>query len=210
MELLDYQYADITVRSFAVNCMEVLGYGAKVHGGPPPLCSSLPSLPSFPSLSPHPSITHPLPSPSYGAKCVEVLGCGAKVHGGPRVRCEGAWRSSGTVRSAWRSSTSLFLPPLPLLLPIPFPSPLNYPPSAFSFTMPPSPSSPPPSPLTPHSDDKLLMYLLQLVQVLKFEPYLDCALGQFLLRRSLRNRTIGHFFFWHLRWEVCGCEGVWV
>lgn len=24
MELLDYQYADITVRSFAVNCMEVL------------------------------------------------------------------------------------------------------------------------------------------------------------------------------------------
>ena len=73
--------------------------------------------------------------------------------------------------------------------------------------MPPSPSSPP-SPLPPHSDDKLLMYLLQLVQVLKFEPYLDCALGQFLLRRSLRNRTIGHFFFWHLRWGVCECEGV--
>ena len=46
------------------------------------------------------------------------------------------------------------------------------------------------------------MYLLQLVQVLKFEPYLDCALGWFLLRRSLRNRTIGHFFFWHLRWRV--------
>jgi len=52
------------------------------------------------------------------------------------------------------------------------------------------------------SDDKLLMYLLQLVQVLKFESYLDCALGQFLLRRALSNTTIGHFFFWHLRSEM--------
>lgn len=51
-----------------------------------------------------------------------------------------------------------------------------------------------------HSDDKLHMYLLQLVQVLKFEPYLDCALGTFLLRRALQSKTIGHFFFWHLRY----------
>ena len=50
-----------------------------------------------------------------------------------------------------------------------------------------------------HRDEKLLMYLLQLVQVLKFEPYLDCALGQFLLRKALGNKTIGHYFFWHLR-----------
>jgi phosphatidylinositol-4,5-bisphosphate 3-kinase len=37
-------------------------------------------------------------------------------------------------------------------------------------------------------DNKLIMYLLQLVQALKFEPYLDCALGQFLLRRALQNK----------------------
>lgn len=58
-----------------------------------------------------------------------------------------------------------------------------------------------------YSDDKLLMYLLQLVQVLKFESYLDCALGQFLLRRALSNTTIGHYFFWHLRYAV-RCKGV--
>ena len=50
-------------------------------------------------------------------------------------------------------------------------------------------------------DNKLIMYLLQLVQALKFEPYIECALGQFLLRRALQNKVIGHFFFWHLR---CG------
>ena len=49
------------------------------------------------------------------------------------------------------------------------------------------------------SDDQLLMYLLQLVQVLNFELYLDCSLGQLLLRRALRNKEIGHFLFWHLR-----------
>ena len=58
-----------------------------------------------------------------------------------------------------------------------------------------------------HSEEKLLMYLLQLVQVLKFESYLDCALGQFLLRRGLRNKTIGHFLFWHLRSVVVGHTG---
>ena len=51
-------------------------------------------------------------------------------------------------------------------------------------------------------DNKLIMYLLQLVQALKFEPYLDCALGQFLLRRALQNKVIGHFLFWHLRSEM--------
>ena len=56
-----------------------------------------------------------------------------------------------------------------------------------------------------HSDEKLLMYLLQLVQVLKFESYLDCDLGQFLLRRGLHNKNIGHFLFWHLRSPVCSC-----
>ena len=43
------------------------------------------------------------------------------------------------------------------------------------------------------------MYLLQLVQVLKYESYLDCDLVAFLLRRALRNQHIGHHFFWLLR-----------
>ena len=49
------------------------------------------------------------------------------------------------------------------------------------------------------SNDQLMMFLLQLVQVLKFEPYLDCPLGEFLLRRGLQSKTIGHYLFWHLR-----------
>ncbi|KAI5086284.1 phosphatidylinositol 4,5-bisphosphate 3-kinase catalytic subunit beta isoform, partial [Silurus meridionalis] len=49
------------------------------------------------------------------------------------------------------------------------------------------------------SDEELLQYLLQLVQVLRYEPYYDCALTQFLLQRAQTNRKIGHFLFWHLR-----------
>ena len=49
------------------------------------------------------------------------------------------------------------------------------------------------------SNDQLMMFLLQLVQVLKFEPYLDCPLGEFLLRRGLKSKIIGHYLFWHLR-----------
>eukprot|EP00731_Ephydatia_muelleri_P037245 Em0427g2a len=52
------------------------------------------------------------------------------------------------------------------------------------------------------TDEELHMYLLQLVQVLKFEPYLDSDLGSFLLRRGLKNKTIGHYLFWHLRSEM--------
>uniref|UniRef100_A0A3Q2GMD8 phosphatidylinositol-4,5-bisphosphate 3-kinase n=1 Tax=Cyprinodon variegatus TaxID=28743 RepID=A0A3Q2GMD8_CYPVA len=48
------------------------------------------------------------------------------------------------------------------------------------------------------SDDELLQYLIQLVQVLKYESYLDCDLATFLLERALSNRRIGHFLFWHL------------
>lgn len=48
-------------------------------------------------------------------------------------------------------------------------------------------------------DDELFQYLLQLVQVLKYEAYLDCELTKFLLDRALANRKIGHFLFWHLR-----------
>ncbi|XP_056129734.1 phosphatidylinositol 4,5-bisphosphate 3-kinase catalytic subunit delta isoform isoform X2 [Lampris incognitus] len=52
------------------------------------------------------------------------------------------------------------------------------------------------------SDDELLQYLLQLVQVLKYESYLDCDLTTFLLERALSNNRIGHFLFWHLRSEM--------
>ncbi|CAI9573520.1 unnamed protein product [Staurois parvus] len=52
------------------------------------------------------------------------------------------------------------------------------------------------------SDEELSQYLLQLVQVLKYEPFLDCALSRFLLQRALANRRIGQFLFWHLRAEV--------
>uniref|UniRef100_A0A8C6UQS6 phosphatidylinositol-4,5-bisphosphate 3-kinase n=1 Tax=Neogobius melanostomus TaxID=47308 RepID=A0A8C6UQS6_9GOBI len=52
------------------------------------------------------------------------------------------------------------------------------------------------------SDEELSQYLLQLVQVLRYEPYYDCALTHFLLERAQRNRKIGHFLFWHLRSEL--------
>uniref|UniRef100_A0A8C3KDC2 phosphatidylinositol-4,5-bisphosphate 3-kinase n=1 Tax=Calidris pygmaea TaxID=425635 RepID=A0A8C3KDC2_9CHAR len=51
-------------------------------------------------------------------------------------------------------------------------------------------------------DNELFQYLLQLVQVLKYESYLDCELTKFLLDRALSNRKIGHFLFWHLRSEM--------
>ncbi|KAJ6656821.1 hypothetical protein lerEdw1_003152 [Lerista edwardsae] len=52
------------------------------------------------------------------------------------------------------------------------------------------------------TNDELFQYLLQLVQVLKYESYLDCELTKFLLDRALSNRKIGHFLFWHLRSEM--------
>lgn len=51
----------------------------------------------------------------------------------------------------------------------------------------------------PPSNEELSQYLLQLVQVLRYEPYYDCALTHFLLERAQANRKIGHFLFWHLR-----------
>uniref|UniRef100_A0AAR2JDK6 Phosphatidylinositol-4,5-bisphosphate 3-kinase n=1 Tax=Pygocentrus nattereri TaxID=42514 RepID=A0AAR2JDK6_PYGNA len=51
-------------------------------------------------------------------------------------------------------------------------------------------------------DDELFQYLLQLVQVLKYESYLDCDLTTFLLERALSNKKIGHFLYWHLRSEM--------
>ncbi|KAG7162944.1 Phosphatidylinositol 45-bisphosphate 3-kinase catalytic subunit alpha isoform-like [Homarus americanus] len=48
-------------------------------------------------------------------------------------------------------------------------------------------------------DEGLFQYLLQLVQSLKHEPYLNSALLRFLLRKALTNAKIGHFFFWQLK-----------
>ena len=50
-----------------------------------------------------------------------------------------------------------------------------------------------------YSDWELCQYLLQLVQVLKYELYLECELVEFLLNRALNNQRIGHYFFWLLR-----------
>ena len=59
------------------------------------------------------------------------------------------------------------------------------------------------------SDEDLAQYLLQLVQTLKYEPYLDNPLSNLLLRRALLNKKIGHFFFWHLKAELHS-QAVWV
>lgn len=50
--------------------------------------------------------------------------------------------------------------------------------------------------------ETLLMYLLQLVQVLKYEVFLDCDLARWLLERALQDQRVGHFFFWYLRSEM--------
>ncbi|EGC32311.1 hypothetical protein DICPUDRAFT_38568, partial [Dictyostelium purpureum] len=53
------------------------------------------------------------------------------------------------------------------------------------------------------SDSDLALYLLQLVQSIKHEPYHDSALARFLIQRALNNRAIiGHPFFWHLEAEM--------
>lgn len=52
------------------------------------------------------------------------------------------------------------------------------------------------------TDAQLQDYLLQLVQVLKYEPYHDNALCRFLVRRALRNARIGHVLFWFLKGEM--------
>ncbi|KAK9873151.1 hypothetical protein WA026_021384 [Henosepilachna vigintioctopunctata] len=52
------------------------------------------------------------------------------------------------------------------------------------------------------SDDDLLLYLLQLVQALKHELFLECDLIDFILKRALANQKIGHYLFWHLRSEM--------
>ena len=53
----------------------------------------------------------------------------------------------------------------------------------------------------PISDIKI--YLLQLVQALKYEKNVDNSLARFLLEQAIAHPiTIGHEFFWHLRAEM--------
>ncbi|XP_063678025.1 phosphatidylinositol 4,5-bisphosphate 3-kinase catalytic subunit beta isoform-like [Bolinopsis microptera] len=53
-------------------------------------------------------------------------------------------------------------------------------------------------------DDMVCLYLLQLVECIKYDLYLDCALTRFLLRRALQNNTLGHYLYWHLKSQVDG------
>ena len=57
--------------------------------------------------------------------------------------------------------------------------------------------------LEPMPDEEVVSILLQLVQGLKFEPYLLSPLLLFLFRRAVESRRlIGHTLFWHLYSEV--------
>ena len=51
------------------------------------------------------------------------------------------------------------------------------------------------------------IYLLQLVQALKYEKNIDNALARFLIEQAIAHPiTIGHEFFWHLRAEMYNQE----
>ena len=57
--------------------------------------------------------------------------------------------------------------------------------------------------LKPLRDDELALYVLQLVQVLKYEVLHDSQLACFLLVRAIRcPNLVGHIFFWHLKAEM--------
>lgn len=51
-------------------------------------------------------------------------------------------------------------------------------------------------------NEELEMYLLQLVQALKNEPYYNNELARFLLRRAFENMRIGFTLFWNLKSEL--------
>ena len=53
------------------------------------------------------------------------------------------------------------------------------------------------------ADGELAEFLVQLVGVVKFEPFHDSPLARFLVRRALQNHTvIGHPLFWLLKSEI--------
>lgn len=50
-------------------------------------------------------------------------------------------------------------------------------------------------------EEMLSCYLLQFVQVLKTEPYIDNEISRFLNKRVLDNDSIGNLYFWYLKSE---------
>jgi hypothetical protein len=57
--------------------------------------------------------------------------------------------------------------------------------------------------LRPLPDDELSEFILQLVQVLKYEQSHDSTLATFLISRAIRcPNLVGHIFFWHLKAEM--------
>lgn len=58
------------------------------------------------------------------------------------------------------------------------------------------------------TDDELRLYMIQLIQAIKFEQHTDSALSRFLLRRSLAQpTTVGRAFFWGLKAEMLSMDG---
>ena len=57
------------------------------------------------------------------------------------------------------------------------------------------------------TDDEVRLYMIQLIQAIKFEQHTDSALSRFLLRRSLAQpTTVGRAFFWGLKAEMLGAS----
>jgi len=56
--------------------------------------------------------------------------------------------------------------------------------------------------LEKEGDEKLELYMSQLVQAIKHQNFYDSALSRFLLKRSLNNQRLGHSFFWSMRSEL--------
>jgi hypothetical protein len=48
-------------------------------------------------------------------------------------------------------------------------------------------------------DEEIQLYLLQIIQTLRFEPYHDSPLARFVISRALQSRGLGHAVFWGLR-----------
>lgn len=51
-------------------------------------------------------------------------------------------------------------------------------------------------------DDELELYLLQLVQALKFEKFDESSLARFLIERGLSNHVLGNSLYWYLMVET--------
>ncbi|XP_053378976.1 phosphatidylinositol 4,5-bisphosphate 3-kinase catalytic subunit alpha isoform-like isoform X2 [Mercenaria mercenaria] len=52
------------------------------------------------------------------------------------------------------------------------------------------------------NNELLKLFMPQLVQAVKLESYQNNDLSRFLLRRALKNKIVGHTYFWHLRSEI--------